>query len=386
MMENNNVLILVNNFEGTDVGIITDENGNVLFELYSTGIALGQIKTNTVKGKVYIQCRKDRVDKNIENAGIKPLVHNGLTYLNEEMLYDFMLEARTDKCKAFRKWVTSEVLPSINRNGAYISPNITPIQEEKLDKYSTNKKIRNTFKICNIESIESEYKECMIYHKNKDGKEKNNIQNLIIKSLKDRKQILIDNGKGSFALVLAEVISTIGKKQKETGNKSRGQTISYKNKIIDKQLQIIDEKDEALSNLENVIAILNPSLSEYMCIKTHGMSENYLYEKVFNNYTGKTITVKTNTYKNWIRDFPSNQVTPKEELNIDWDKPIVVFIKFDCMPRFDKQNLLKSAIDQIISREYGENDNIIDKMIVEKNMDVDSYRDGRIYFYIRNAD
>ena len=36
-------------FEDQDVEIITNENGNPLFELYSTGMALGQVKT--AKGK-----------------------------------------------------------------------------------------------------------------------------------------------------------------------------------------------------------------------------------------------------------------------------------------------------------------------------------------------
>ena len=123
-----------------------------------------------------------------------------------------------------------------------------------------------------------------------------------------------------------------------------------------------------------------------MTIGIHGISENYLYETVRSDYTGKNITVKTNTYKNWIKNFPSHQLLPKEELNVDWEKPIIVFLKFDCMEKFDKQNLLKGTIDQIITREYGENDNIIDKIIVEKNMDVDNYKDGRIYRYIRNVD
>jgi len=119
-----NNLQAFNNFEGINVEIITDENGNALFEIYSTGMALGYVKSNTVKGKTYLQCRKDRVDKTIENAGIKPLVHNGLTYLTEEMLYDFMLEARTEKCKAFRKWVTNVVLPTIQKYGAYMTEEI----------------------------------------------------------------------------------------------------------------------------------------------------------------------------------------------------------------------------------------------------------------------
>ena len=112
-------------FEHNEVEIIIGENGEPLFELYSTGKALGQ--TKIAKGKVY--ARKDRIEKNLENADIKPVVRNGQFYLTEEMLYDFMLEAKTEKCRAFRKWVTSEVLPQIRKTGGYI-----PIKEEDDEK------------------------------------------------------------------------------------------------------------------------------------------------------------------------------------------------------------------------------------------------------------
>ncbi|WP_289127860.1 hypothetical protein [uncultured Clostridium sp.] len=47
--------------------------------------------------------RKDRIDKILENDEIVPVVHEVKSYLTEEQLYDFMLEARTEKCKSFRK-------------------------------------------------------------------------------------------------------------------------------------------------------------------------------------------------------------------------------------------------------------------------------------------
>lgn len=117
--DNSNALSKI--FEGTPVEIITDKNGEPLFELYSTGMALGYSRTVTSKGKEYIQCRKDRVDKVIENADIAGLYRNGQTYLTESQLYDFMFEAKTDKCKSFRKWVTNEVLPTIRKTGGYVN-------------------------------------------------------------------------------------------------------------------------------------------------------------------------------------------------------------------------------------------------------------------------
>ena len=42
-------------------------------------------------------------------------------FVNEDGLYDVILESRKESAKKFRKWVTSEVLPSIRKNGGYIA-------------------------------------------------------------------------------------------------------------------------------------------------------------------------------------------------------------------------------------------------------------------------
>lgn len=115
-------------FEGNEIGIIIGENGEPLFELYSTGMALGHVKI--AKGKPYP--RKDRIDINIKNAEISTVVHDGQQYLTEEQLYDFMLEARTEKCKPFRKWVTSEVLPTLRKTGTYSLSNNLPIEVNQM--------------------------------------------------------------------------------------------------------------------------------------------------------------------------------------------------------------------------------------------------------------
>lgn len=115
-------------FEGNNVNVIWDENGNPLFEVYSTGMALGHVKKNAV-GVCYP--RKDRIDENLKKAEITPCVRCGHKYINESQLYDFMLEARTDKCREFRKWVTNEVLPSIRKTGNYsVSSNSQQLQPE----------------------------------------------------------------------------------------------------------------------------------------------------------------------------------------------------------------------------------------------------------------
>ncbi|MED2940691.1 phage antirepressor [Cytobacillus horneckiae] len=45
-----------------------------------------------------------------------------VTFVNEDGLYDVILDSRKPEAKRFRKWITSEVLPSIRKHGAYATP------------------------------------------------------------------------------------------------------------------------------------------------------------------------------------------------------------------------------------------------------------------------
>lgn len=42
-------------------------------------------------------------------------------FVNEDGLYDVILDSRKPEAKQFRKWITSEVLPSIRKHGAYMT-------------------------------------------------------------------------------------------------------------------------------------------------------------------------------------------------------------------------------------------------------------------------
>lgn len=129
-------------FEDKNIEMIFDDEKGILFEIYSTGMALGYINKRKSNGKEYITPYKSRIDKVIKNAEIKcvTVCHNveistvEQFYITEDQLYDFMLEARTNKCKDFRKWVTKELLPKLRKEGYYISDNINEEQIEKLKK------------------------------------------------------------------------------------------------------------------------------------------------------------------------------------------------------------------------------------------------------------
>ena len=53
--------------------------------------------------------------------------NNGMKFINESGLYDLILESKKPEAKVFRRWVTSEVLPSIRKTGGYnVQQQLTP--------------------------------------------------------------------------------------------------------------------------------------------------------------------------------------------------------------------------------------------------------------------
>ena len=54
------------------------------------------------------------------------------TFVNEDGLYDTILESRKPQAKGFRKWVTREVLPSIRKQGGYMVAKAGETDEEVL--------------------------------------------------------------------------------------------------------------------------------------------------------------------------------------------------------------------------------------------------------------
>ena len=91
---------------------MTDEQGEPLFCLKDACAAL------MLDGKQVVR----RLDKGVVSK--HPLLTEGgmqqVTFVNEDGLYDVILDSRKREARAFRKWITSEVLPQIRKTGGYI--------------------------------------------------------------------------------------------------------------------------------------------------------------------------------------------------------------------------------------------------------------------------
>lgn len=77
---------------------------------------LGYVNTRDALSK-----HVDSEDKG-ESRIATPSGDQKMTLINESGLYSLILSSKLETAKAFKRWVTSEVLPSIRKHGEYVSP------------------------------------------------------------------------------------------------------------------------------------------------------------------------------------------------------------------------------------------------------------------------
>lgn len=106
-----NELQIFNNSEFGEIRTITKDN-EVLFCLGDLCRAL-ELTAKGVKQRLY-----DEVISNYPIADSLGRMQNAI-FVNEDGLYDVILDSRKENARKFRKWVTGEVLPSIRKTGSY---------------------------------------------------------------------------------------------------------------------------------------------------------------------------------------------------------------------------------------------------------------------------
>ena len=84
----------------------------------------------------------------IQNLQIVGFGNRGVSVINESGLYNAILGSKKPQAKAFKKWITSEVLPSIRKQGYYLTPNvestlIAELRDSNLSKDSLKRELEN---------------------------------------------------------------------------------------------------------------------------------------------------------------------------------------------------------------------------------------------------
>lgn len=116
-----NELKIFDNEEFGEIRTVTID-GEAWFVGKDVATALGYAKPTDAVGK--------RVD--LEDRGISkietPSGMQDMVIINESGLYSLIFSSKLDSAKRFKHWVTSEVLPSIRKTGAYQYDTLPPEQ------------------------------------------------------------------------------------------------------------------------------------------------------------------------------------------------------------------------------------------------------------------
>ena len=122
-----NELQIFNNEEFGEIRTVTKDN-EPMFCLADVCKALEISHVTDVKNRL----KQDVVGtaEVIDSMGRK----QNATFINESNLYRVIFQSRKESAERFTDWVTSEVLPSIRKNGGYIAGQETLSDEELLSK------------------------------------------------------------------------------------------------------------------------------------------------------------------------------------------------------------------------------------------------------------
>ena len=104
-------------FQNQEFGAIrtmSNEQGEALFCAKDVAEALGYRRSNDAV-RVHVE-PEDAVKRSTPTTSGNQL----MTYINESGLYALILSSKLESARRFKHWVTSEVLPSIRKNGGYM--------------------------------------------------------------------------------------------------------------------------------------------------------------------------------------------------------------------------------------------------------------------------
>lgn len=118
-----NELRIFNNADFGDVRTV-EKDGNIWFVGKDVAEALGYART--------ADAVKAHIDADDKGVCVLPTPggRQETTIINESGLYSLVLSSKLPKAKAFKRWITSEVIPSIRKTGSYNKPSKEPTTQQ----------------------------------------------------------------------------------------------------------------------------------------------------------------------------------------------------------------------------------------------------------------
>lgn len=129
-----NEIQIFNSTQFGDIRTATDDNNEPLFCAADVCKALGYVNGRDAISKHVddpdVAKRDAWVTTGTKADGSEAKRQTLMTFVNESGLYSLIFGSKLESAKQFKRWVTSEVLPEIRKNGGYIRGNVDETPEE----------------------------------------------------------------------------------------------------------------------------------------------------------------------------------------------------------------------------------------------------------------
>lgn len=180
-------------FEGNDLAV-KEIDGQVYFNAEQAAFGLGFVKTS--KGREYV--RWERVNDYLGLSKSGQLVKRG-DFITEPQFYKLAIKANNPVAEKFQDWVTSEVLPSIRKHGAYLTEETV---EEILSNPDTIIKLATQLKEERLAHQKTKEEKLMVEQQLSEAKPKVSYYDIILQnpSLVSITQIAKDYGMSGKAM------------------------------------------------------------------------------------------------------------------------------------------------------------------------------------------
>lgn len=377
MKKQNNLTVFSNDLFGDIRTVVVDEE--TYFIGKDVAEALGYKNTSEALNKHVDE--EDRVQipkrdlQNCEDVGTK-----GATLINESGVYSLIFGSKLESAKAFKRWVTSEVLPQLRQIGVVILDNA---EDEVIDYQARYGKYRLRKTFMNATDLRAEYERYAVLSKIErdahriDNKERIRDTKTIISVIEERMTDIV--AENPIGLDLTEIVllkSLLSKVQSDL-------TILYNKRnsgiksAQTKKIQQLEEENELLRNQQNIDEF--EDLSSFHMIPRHAFTANKMTEikngRKVNSYV----------YKAWMDNLRLSDFLPADIEDVDFTGKLKLYLGFVSIPSMDLDNQVK-AIQDALSKYYSFNDNQISKLNAVRLDDVDTYEEGKIYVKITNID
>lgn len=356
MKEQNNIITFNNELFG-QVRAITINNESY-FIGKDVAEALGYKDTDQAVRKHVDD--EDKLSRRIDGS-------RNMTVINESGVYSLIFGSKLESAKQFKRWVTSEILPTLRKSGVVVLEHAEPEAIDYQAKYGKYR-IRKTFtESTDIRATYEEYASLSKIERDAhriDNKDRIRNCKAILDVIETKIANDITTMRGSEVLALRELALDIQADITKLHNKRNSGIKSAQTKKIQQlEEQAVHEEDDA----------------EYFLINKHPFTNNCLYDYVPGGRT------KSVAYRGWINNLHLEEYLPAEYPSLDTTKPMKITLLYGHMPKFDTVNFEKSIIDQV-SNYYGFDDKLIKSATQELHSYVDNYQEGYIYLRLENID